>query len=73
MRGNEQDVIERQRLPDDTHAFLLCAKTDYTRVVPSRELAQARCAESATTPVGTAIGHAAGLTRGYGWFTLPLS
>ena len=28
--GNEQDVVERQRLADDTHQTLLCAKMDYT-------------------------------------------
>ena len=34
MSGKQQDVVESQRLLDDTHgAFLLCAKADYTRVV----------------------------------------
>jgi hypothetical protein len=34
MRGDQQDIIEGERFPDDTHKqFLLRAKTDYTRAV----------------------------------------
>jgi hypothetical protein len=32
MRGNEQDVVERQCAADDTHRFSPDAKIDYTRV-----------------------------------------
>jgi hypothetical protein len=33
MRGDQQDIIEGERFPDDTHKqFLLRAKTNYTRV-----------------------------------------
>jgi hypothetical protein len=36
MGGEQQDVVESQRLLHDTHgAFLLCAKADYTRVIES--------------------------------------
>jgi hypothetical protein len=45
MRGEQQNVVESQRLLDDTHgAFLLCAKADYTRVCEIGNVSQRRAA-----------------------------
>jgi hypothetical protein len=47
--GEKQDVVESQRLLDDTHgAFLLCAKADYTRLVGAGKRFVGSCAARLT-------------------------
>ena len=74
MRGNQQDVVERQRLPGGTHLIFSYAQK---RIIPrvgrsgkprprDHEMRQDACARAS-------VRAAARLTRDPDWITLPMS
>jgi hypothetical protein len=73
MRGDEQDVIERQRFPDDTHVTFSYAQK---RIIPASARSENRAAPACDPPAGArVVGRTPSgrLTCGRGWITLPLS
>jgi hypothetical protein len=73
MRGNEQDVIERQRFPDDTHVTFSYAQK---RIIPAPAGPENRPRRRLGPPATARLAARAALDHLTGsrhWITLPMS